>query len=264
MGIIRGSRNDISSFGRKKIYCEGLLNSVDVVFYTTILGINKNKFEFKPIGSSNTLLCFAETNLIENGFCLIDRDFRTIEESKRLEDKYNIKFLKVHEVEHFLLNKKYLTQLDYIRSSVNIEEKISEIIKNKRVRFLADFLQFKINNHLDKFPRISKLSNSELPSEDNLIDLLFSKLDSNYNEVKIKIKEIREVYINGWKEEFDNLTIENLPSKEIFKELKNKIFLNPPKESDIAKDIALLMLKDNYIPEDLRDILVPNEIHNKV
>jgi hypothetical protein len=258
MQIGRGYKTDITAGDRKSIFCEGGNNSVDVIFYKTILGADANKFEFKPIGSSNTLLCFAETNLINNGFCLIDKDFRTTEESIKLEEKYDIKFLKVHEVENFLLNIKYLKQLEYIRKNVNIEEKIEEIIQNKRVRFLADFFQFKINNHLDKFPRISKLSNSELPSEDNLIDLLFSKLDSNYNEVEIKIKEIKEVYISNWKEEFNNLTIENLPSKEIFKELKNKIFLNPPKESDIAKDIALLMLKDDYIPEDLRDILATN------
>lgn len=258
MQVNRGYKTDITAGDRKSIFCEGSNNSLDIIFYKTILGANANKFEFKPIGSSNTLLCFAEANLIENGFCLIDKDFRTVEESRKLEDKYNIKFLKVHEVEHFLLNQKYLTQLEYIRSGVNIEEKISEIIENKRVRFLADFLQFKINNHLDKFPRISKLLNSDLPTEDNLIDLLFSKLDQNYNEVEIKITEIKEVYIDNWKKEFDSLTIENLPSKEIFKELKNKIFNNPPKESDIAKDIALLMLKDDYIPEDLRAILTTN------
>jgi len=252
MGLIRGNQGEI---GRVKIFCEGTVNSIDVIFYKTILGANANKFEFKPIGSSNTLLCFAETNLIDNGFCLIDRDFRTIEESIKLEEKYNIKFLKVHEVESFLLDIKYLTQLEYIRDGVDIKEEIEKIIKNKRVRFLADFLQFKINNHLDKFPRISKLSNSELPIEDNLIDLLFSKLDYNYNEVQIKIKEIKEIYIDKWKEEFNSLTIEHLPSKEIFKELKNKIFNNPPKDSDIAKDIALLMLNDNFIPNDLKRIL---------
>jgi len=256
MQVNRGHKTDITAGDRKSIFCEGGNDSLDVIFYKTILGANANKFEFKPIGSSNTLLCFAETNLIKNGFCLIDKDFRTIEESTKLEDKYDIKFLKVHEVENFLLNTKYLSQLDYIRNDVNIEEKISEIIKNKRVRFLADFLQFKINNHLDKFPRISKLSNSELPLEKTLVDLLFSKLDTNYDEVKNKVQEIKEVYISKWKEEFNSLTIENLPSKEIFKELKNKIFNNPPKESDIAKDIALLMLKDNYIPEDLKDVLV--------
>jgi hypothetical protein len=81
-----------------------------------------------------------------------------------------------------------------------------------------------------------------------------SKLDYNYNEVQIKLQEIKELYINSWRDEFENLTIENLPSKEIFKELKNKIFINPPKESDIAKDIALLMLKDNFIPQDLKRI----------
>jgi len=255
MQVNRGHKTNITAVGRKSIFCEGGNDSLDVIFYKTILGVNANKFEFKPIGSSNTLLCFAETNLIENGFCLIDKDFRTVEESIKLEDKYNIKFLKVHEVENFLLNTKYLLQLDYIRSGVNIEKQINEIIENKRVRFLADFLQFKINNHLDKFPRISKLSNLELPTEDNLIDLLFSKLDYNYNEVQTKIQEIKEAYIDNWKEEFNNLTIEHLPSKEIFKELKNKIFNNPPKESDIAKSIALLMLKDNFLPEELKGIL---------
>ena len=163
MAIIRGYNGNISSFGRKKIYCEGSLNGIDEIFYKTILGANANKFEFKAIGSSNTLLCFAETNLIDNGFCLIDRDFRTMEEIKKLEEKYPIKFLKVHEVENFLLNIKYLSKLAYFRKGISIEDKINEIITNKRVRFLADFLQFKINNHLDKFPRIPKLENTELP-----------------------------------------------------------------------------------------------------
>ena len=258
MVIIRGHNSNIASFERTTIYCEGSLNGIDEVFYKTILGANANKFEFKPIGSSNTLLCFAETNLIENGFCLIDRDFRTSEETTKLEAKYSLKCLKVHEVENFLLDIEYLSKLKYFRKGVNIVEKINEIIKNKRVRFLADFLQFKINNHLDKFPRISKLKNNELPKEDDLIDFLFSKLDTNYNEVETKIKEIKNIYIDKWKTEFNSLSIENLPSKEIFKELKNKIFNNPPKESDIAKDIALLMLKDNFIPEELRDIFKVN------
>jgi len=255
MKINRGYKTDIIAGDRKIIFCEGGHDSLDVIFYKTILGAHVNKFEFKPIGSSNTLLCFAETNLIDNGFCLIDKDFRTIEETQKLEDKYNIKFLKVHEVENFLLNTKYLSKLEYIRKNVNIEEEINKIILMKRVRFLADFLQFKINNHLDKFPRISKLSNSELTTEENITDLLFSKLDANYNEVEIKIQEIKEKYIDSWKEEFNSLTIKYLPSKEIFKELKNKIFNNPPKESDIAKSIALLMLKDNFIPAELREIL---------
>jgi len=258
MKVNRGNNINTTSGNRKVIFCEGEAESIDIIFYKSILGINANKFEFKALGSSNILLSYAETKLISNGFCLVDRDFRTDEESLKLENKFSIKFLKVHEVENFLLNVNYLSRLNYLRKDVNIPKSIDNVISEKRIRFLADFLQFKINNHLGKFPRISKLSNSELPTEDNLIDILFSKLDSNYNEVEIKIKEIKEDYINNWKEEFDNLTIEDLPSKEIFKELKNKIFNNPPKESDIAKDIALLMLKDNYMPESLRDILATN------
>jgi len=255
MTVIRGHNSDISSFGRTIIYCEGSLNGIDEIFYKTILGHNTIEFEFKPLGSSNTLLRFAETNLIENGFCLIDKDFRTTDEAQKLERKYDIKFLKVHEVENFLLNEKYLRQLEYIRKNIDVEEEIKKVIQNKRVRFLADFLQFKINNHLNRFPRISKLSNSELPVEDELVDLLFSKLDNNYSEVENKIKEIKTTYIEEWKQEFNSLNINGLPAKEIFKELKNKIFNNPPRESDIAKDIALLMLKDNFIPEELDDIL---------
>jgi len=102
MRVNRGYKTDTTAGDRKIIFCEGGNDSVDVIFYKTILGINANKFEFKPLGSSNTLLCFAETKLIENGFCLIDRDFRTDNEVFRLEKKYSIIFLKVHEIEIFL------------------------------------------------------------------------------------------------------------------------------------------------------------------
>jgi hypothetical protein len=101
MRVNRGYKTDTTAGDRKIIFCEGGNESVDVVFYKTILGINANKFEFKPIGSSNTLLSFAETKLIDNGFCLIDRDFRTDTEVLKLENNYNIIFLKVHEIENF-------------------------------------------------------------------------------------------------------------------------------------------------------------------
>jgi len=254
MRVHRGYKTDTTAGDRKIIFCEGGNESVDIVFYKTILGRNANKFEFKALGSSNTLLCFAETKLIENGFCLIDRDFRTDNEVLRLENKYSIRFLKVHEIENFLLNTDYLQKLDYLRNGVDIQQQIDNAIQIKRTRFLADFLQFKINNHLDKFPRISKLKNSELSVEEEIINILFAKLDTNYDEVQVKIREIKEKYIENWKNNFEELKINCLPAKEIFKELKNKIFINPPKESDIAKDIAKLMLDDNFLPEDIKDI----------
>lgn len=148
----------------------------------------------------------------------------------------------------------YLKKLDYLINGVDIQQEINNAIQKKRTRFLADFLQFKINNHLDKFPRISKLKNSELPDEEQIINTLFSKLDANYDEVQVKIREIKKKYIENWKNEFEELTINFLPAKEIFKELKNKIFMNPPKESDIAKDIGKLMLEDNFLPEEIKDI----------
>jgi hypothetical protein len=64
--------------------------------------------------------------------------------------------------------------------------------------------------------------------------------------VQVKIREIKEKYIEGWKNDFEELTINFLPAKEIF--------INPPKESDIAKDIAKLMLEDNFLPENIKDI----------
>ena len=134
MRVNRGYKTDTTAGDRKIIFCEGGNESVDVVFYKTILGINANKFEFKPIGSSNTLLSFAETKLI-------DRDFRTDQEVSKLENKYSIIFLKVHEIENFLLNTDYLEKLDYLRNRVDIQQQINNAIKIKRTRFLADFYQ---------------------------------------------------------------------------------------------------------------------------
>ncbi len=254
MRVNHGYKTDTTAGDRKIIFCEGGEDSVDVVFYKTLLGGNANKFEFKPIGSSNTLLCYAETKLIENGFCLVDRDFRTEDEVSKLESKYSIKFLKVHEIENYFLDKNYLSKLSYFRKNIDIDKKIEEIIISKKVRFLSDFLQFKINSHLDKFPRISKLENRELPQENEVINLLLSKLDSNYEEVKNKIIEIKSPLIQNWFAEFDTLSIDLLPAKEIFKELKNKIFNNPPSESDIAKNLALLMMENQDMPTTLKDI----------
>lgn len=255
MKINRGYTTDTTAGDRKIVYCEGGAESIDAVFYKTILGADANKFEFKPIGSSNTLFCFAETKLIKNGFCLIDRDFRADNECLKLEDKYSIKFLSVHEIENLLLNDKYLRRLSYIRKRVSIKKEIEKVIALKRVRFLADFLHFKINTHLDRFPRISKLGNSELPQEEaQLTHLLLSKLETNYGEVQTKINEIKTTYINEWSEEFNELKQDFLPGKEIFKELKNLIFNNPPAESDIAKDIASQMEVDNFLPLSLKSI----------
>jgi len=250
----QGRKANTTAGNRQTIHCEGGANSSDVIFYRTILGANITQFDLQPLGSSNTLLCYAETELIKEGFCLIDRDFRTNEEVQKLEKKYKIKFLPTHEIENLLLNPKYLIQLEYYKDGVNIENEISKIIDTKRVRFLADFLQFKINTHLDKFPRISKLRNSELPNESQLKSMLLERLDSNYIEVQNKITEIKNRYIDEWLIKFDNLTINELGGKEIFKELKNKIFNNPPKESDIIKDIALLMEADGFMPPELETI----------
>jgi len=254
MQVQRGEQGSTTNANRTIIYCEGSQNSPDILFYKNILKGKERNFKFKPLGSSNTLFCYAETKLIEEGFCLIDRDFRSNEEVLKLEQKYKIKFLPIHEIENLLLNPKYLAQLEYYRSGVDIESEISKIIDSKRVRFLADFLQFKINIHLDKFPRISKLRNSELPNETELKTLLLDKLNTNYEEVKTKIFEIKNGYMDEWLNEFDSLTIAELPGKEIFKELKNRIFNNPPKESDIIKDIALLMEADGFIPPELETI----------
>jgi len=254
MRVNQGRRANTTAGNRQVIHCEGGVNSSDVIFYRTILGANITQFDLQPLGSSNTLLCYAETNLIKEGFCLIDRDFRTDIEVIKLEQKYKIKFLPTHEIENLLLNSKYLKQLEYYRSGVNINNEISKIIDSKRVRFLADFLQFKINTHLDKFPRISKLRNSELSTEEELKPLLLEKLNINYYEVQTKINEIENHYIDVWLSTFNNLSISELPGKEIFKELKNKIFNNPPRESDIIKDIALLMESDGFMPSELKSI----------
>jgi len=196
MRVNQGRRENTTAGNRQIIHCEGEANSSDIIFYRTILGVNVTQFDLQPLGSSNTLLCYAETELIQEGFCLIDRDFRTEEEVQRLENRYKIKFLLVHEVENLLLNSTYLKQLDYYRSGIHIDNEISKIIDSKRVRFLADFLQFKINSHLDKFPRISKLRNSELPNEENLKMVLLEKLNINYLEVQNKIDEIENQYID--------------------------------------------------------------------
>ena len=259
MRINQGRRANTTTGNRQIIHCEGGENSPDIIFYRTMLGANIVQFDLQPLGSSNTLLCYAETNLIQEGFCLIDRDFRTEEEVSRLEQKYKIKFLPVHEIENLILNPKYLKQLEYYRDGVDIDNEISNIISLKRVRFLADFLQFKINTHLDKFPRISKLRNSELPNESELKTLLLKKLDTNYVEVQNKIEEIENQYIDEWVTQFDNLSTNELGGKEIFKELKNRIFNNPPRESDIIKDIALLMEAEGFIPPELETIFVVSQ-----
>ena len=255
MQVQRGNTTSTTAGGRIVVYCEGRSESADILFYTTILGVNKTKFELKPFGSSNTLLCFAiEDHLIQDGFCLIDRDFRTDIEVQELEEQYKIKFLPVHEIENLLLNPKYLNQLDYCKKDINIEEEIQKVIALKKVRYLADYLQFKINAHLDQFPRISKLKNHELSSEEQVIPTLLSKLDNNYETVKEKVEEIKKHYLNEWKNEFENLAISYLPGKEIFKELKKSIFTQTPSESDVIKRIAELMEADSFMPPELETI----------
>lgn len=94
----------------------------------------------------------------------------------------------------------------------------------------------------------------DLPSEDLLSQVLLSKLNDNYETVKQKIEEIKSPYLSIWIAEYEQLDIKLLPSKELFKDLKNKIFNQPPADSDIAKDLACLMLEDSYIPADLKII----------
>jgi len=258
MIVNRGHNTDTTSGNRQIIFCEGTSESIDEIFYKTLLGIDATKFELKPLGSSNTLFCYAETKLIENGFCLMDRDFRTDEEITELEKKYKIRFLRVHEVENFLLNQKYLNKLDYIKQDIDIEDIIKETIKENKNRLLADYLQHKINNYLNgtdyKFPRIGQLKNNEILEEDKIIEKLLSKLDTNYKKIEIKVNEIKENHIDVWKKDFDNLPTDLLPGKEIFQKIKNKIFSTFFSESDIAKDIATLMMEDGYLPNELQTI----------
>jgi len=258
MIVNRGHNTDTTSGNRQIIFCEGTSDSIDEIFYKTILGIDATKFELKPLGSSNTLFCYAETKLIENGFCLMDRDFRTDDEIIELETKYKIKFLKVHEVENFLLNVTYLNKLSYIRPKINIKDIIKKTIEENKNRLLADYLQHKINNYLNgadyKFPRIGQLKNNEILEENKIIEKLLSKLDGNYEKIEIKVKDIKENYIDIWKEDFNSLPIDLLPGKEIFQKIKNKIFTTSLSESDIAKDIANLMMEDDYLPDELKSI----------
>lgn len=254
MSIHRGKKESITSGDRKVIYCEGNQDSIDITFLKNMLGAQASNFEFKPLGSCETLLNYAGARLIENGFCLIDRDFRTNEEVQRLENSYPVKFLLAHELEYYFLDANYLRKLPYIKLDIDINQKITEIKMAKKVRFLADFLQFKINNHISRFPRIKKLEHAELPNEVLLPRVLLSKLNDNYETVKQKIEEIKDPFLNRWIIEYEQLDIKLLPSKELFKELKNKIFNQPPSDSDIAKDLASLMLKDNYIPAELKII----------
>lgn len=254
MQVSRGL--ETSHIYEKTIYCEGREHSADKLFYTTLLGVNGSRFVLKPLGSSNTLLCFAQEEHLIAGddFCLIDRDFRTDEEVEDLERRYKIKFLPTHEIENLLLNVEYLQKLEYIRENINIEDEITKVLEAKRVRFLADFLQFKINTHLDRFPRIRKLRNNELPHEDKLIETILSKLDNNYNEVQSKVREVKDLYIEHWKEEYNTLELKYLPAKEIFRVLKDKIFINFPEDTQIIKDIALLMEADCFMPPELNEI----------
>ena len=225
MIIHRGHSTNTTSGNRQIIFCEGTSDSIDEIFYKTILGNDATKFELKPLGSSNTLFCYAETKLIKNGFCLMDRDFRTDEEIAELEEKYKIKFLRVHEIENFLLNQKYLNKLDYIKQDIDIEDIIKETIEKNKNRLLADYLQHKINNYLNgadyKFPRIGQLKDNEILEEDKIVEKLLSKLDINYEKVETKVNEIKNSHIDVWKEDFNSLSTDLLPGKEIFQKLND-------------------------------------------
>jgi hypothetical protein len=50
------------------------------------------------------------------------------------------------------------------------------------------------------------------------------------------------------------LELKYLPAKEIFKVLKDKIFINFPEDTQIIKDIAFLMQSDNFMPPELSNI----------
>ena len=71
MQVNRGHKTDITAGDRKSIFCEGGNDSLDVIFYKTILGANANKFEFKPIGSSNTIPPqYVKTTFLKSLFAL--------------------------------------------------------------------------------------------------------------------------------------------------------------------------------------------------
>ena len=140
MSIRRGKRESITSGDRKVIYCEGNQNSIDIIFLKTIFGAQAINFEFKPLGSCKTLLDYAGTGLVDNGFCLLDRDFRTNEEVQRLENSYPVKFLLAHELEYYFLDRNYLEKLPYIKSDVEIHQKIIEIKSVKKDIFFLCFI----------------------------------------------------------------------------------------------------------------------------
>ncbi|KIM06309.1 MAG: hypothetical protein KU38_13265 [Sulfurovum sp. FS08-3] len=253
MQVRRGSLSSSTAGDRKIIYCELVQSGVDELFYKTLLGTRANEFEFKGLGSSQTLLNYAKTGLVQKGFCLIDRDFRQASNVDRLEQNNQaIKFLKVHELEYFLLNATYLSKLSNLRESVDINQEINKVLEENRIKFMADFLQFRMNEFLEQFPRITKLNNSEVPDNENdMIAYLLEKLDSNYNTVKEKVEKIKNEHIKVWKNEYDQLTLKELPSKEILKQLKHRIFNNPLKDSDLAKEIAAFMSDDGFLPPEL-------------
>jgi hypothetical protein len=47
-----------------------------------------------------------------------------------------------------------------------------------------------------------------------MIVYLMQKLDSSYNTVKEKVEKIKNEHIEVWKNEYDQLTLKELPSKE--------------------------------------------------
>lgn len=153
-----------------------------------------------------------------------------------------------------------MQKLPYFKSSLNdtdITNLIYNIIEDKKIKFLADFLQFKINAYVDRFPRIKKLRNSEIPNNANdLKDIIKDKLNANYEIVNRKKEEIFDTYLDIWINDYDSLELQYLPSKEIFTTLKGSIFQNPPNNSDIAKDMAILMENDEYMPTQLQNIFV--------
>ena len=268
--IIQGEDLDINTGDRTIVHCEGNNNnSIDIAFYSILLGNLSSKIDLKTKGSCNLLLELA-THIFNNDlkeFCLLDRDYRNEEEIfKKQSNNQAIKFLSFHEVENCLFYPQYLLQLDYIKPKLDenkIEEIIQNIILDKKIHFLADFLQFRINEHLDRFPRINQLKVTELPDNDKeLLEILKNKLQINYDEVKKRIIEIENEKYITWLQEFENIFNNKsinknlLCGKIIFDELCKfkRIFIKPPSKEDIAIDIAKKMHTNNFYPANLKEV----------
>ncbi|MFM2344118.1 MAG: hypothetical protein RLZZ210_728 [Pseudomonadota bacterium] len=265
--IIQGDDSAVSTGNRVVIHCEGNNQSIDLAFYSTLLGNLNSKFDLQAKGSCNLLFELAvyinNKNSDIKEFCLIDKDYRSNDEiNTKQKNNKSIKFLSVHEVENCLFYPKYLLQLDYIKPKLTenkIEGIIQKILIENKVQFLADFLQSRINSHLDKFPRIDKLNKSELPQDDKeVLHLLENKLNDNYQKVKKRISEMKNKRYTDWINEFETISNDkySLCGKIIFDELlqAKRLFIKPPSKTDIAKHISEKMRADNFMPANLGEI----------